>query len=457
MWDRFTDYFSFDKAFELSFVMLILVTSFDIVFLFFRFRKPSKSIPVFLCHILATYIALNLFNAVFKMFGGEKGMIFFSIFLTIAIYTVFFGNYGIRTRIVYSCVLYSTLLSLIVFAGTFRTLIGTASYKNIVEIVLRNLLVVSTVFVPVFLRKFCFDKLIIFGHSSFIIILYNVFTLSTAFIAHIFQQRFSFEGIVLSAVVCAGFACVNLLAYYIIFNMEKSNALNFELMANKLAQERNNDAAILVENNLENMRKIRHDIKNQFAYMKLMLEEKQYDRLDDYFGEMVESSVSPLSYIDCINRNIGMILNLELAKTDMKGYVLDARLLVSPTLPFRDSDMCNLLTNLIDNAIEACDRYSIEGATIEVSIVQKDVYLYISVVNPIGETDKDGRKVNEEELLLLESSKRDGFIHGYGSKIIDGIVHKYNGEINRKINGHKFVTDIMLDMLWQADGESSAR
>ena len=142
---------------------------------------------------------------------------------------------------------------------------------------------------------------------------------------------------------------------------------------------------------------------------------------------------------------LNTILNLEQSRAHAQGCVLDHRVFVAPELPFAETDLCSLFTNLIDNALEAIQRQGIENGVVEVGINQKNAALYICILNPVDE------KLGRENLLSLKTTKKDKAFHGYGTRIVDSIVQKYNGQINRSIENGKYRVDIMLDLRWAED------
>ena len=115
---------------------------------------------------------------------------------------------------------------------------------------------------------------------------------------------------------------------------------------------------------------------------------------------------------------------------------------MAPQLPFAETDLCSLFTNLIDNALEAIQRQNIANGVVEVGINQKNAALYICVLNPVDE------HLGKETLLSLKTTKKDKTKHGYGVRIVDSIVQKYNGQINRSVENGKYRVDIMLDLRW---------
>lgn len=239
----------------------------------------------------------------------------------------------------------------------------------------------------------------------------------------------------------AGFTALGLLTYFMIYHIcgEQSNIM--QLQAEKQMLERNEEMIKLNQKNYEEMKTIRHDINNQCSYMQLMLSEKRYEELNKYFKNLYNEISKPVNFIDCGNRNISAILNLEIAKAQTEGVKIDTKIIVPPQFPFSDSDICSLLTNILDNAIEACVRNKIENPIIQAEIIQRQEYLFIYVTNPIL------GNLPQKNTTGFESSKKEKHLHGYGTKIIDKIAKKYNGQVKYSIKNNNFMVDVMLDLM----------
>ena len=68
-----------------------------------------------------------------------------------------------------------------------------------------------------------------------------------------------------------------------------------------------------------------------------------------------------------------------------------------------------------------------------------DGYLYITVTNPVSGAE------SKRELLSARTTKKDPLLHGYGTRIADEIVRRYNGAINRGVADGRYTADVMLD------------
>ncbi len=213
--------------------------------------------------------------------------------------------------------------------------------------------------------------------------------------------------------------------------------MNYAIAAT-LRAEAEQSAYELNQKNIEELRKFRHDSKNQMLYVKKLLDQKQYDELRDYFTRETDSFHQIVDYVDCGNRVISNIMNLAIAKADVKNCQISYQILVPPELPrVSENDLCSLILNLIDNAAEACERMNVQGETIHVIIRLQARYLVICVENPY---EADGKP---DYMNLKTSKKQSG--HGYGTKIIQNIIEKYHGISDFSGDNGIFRAEIMLD------------
>ena len=189
----------------------------------------------------------------------------------------------------------------------------------------------------------------------------------------------------------------------------------------------------------EEMRELRHDIKNQYLVMDVMLKEGRYDDMAEYFKNMKKEFTGFPHFTDCGNAAINSIMNLETLKAASNHIHIISKIDVPAELPVTVNDLCRVLVNLLDNAMEAVVKT--EGDRIvDLSISVRGNYLVICVVNVISKDVDRGR------LKMLITTKDDARRHGYGHRIIKRIVEKYNGYVNYSIEGDEFIAEVMLDM-----------
>ena len=199
----------------------------------------------------------------------------------------------------------------------------------------------------------------------------------------------------------------------------------------------------MTEAMLHNLRSIRHDLKNQYAYMQILLNEKRYSELEEYFSELLSALPAPLNLVDCGNHTVNTVLNMEFSKLRADNIPFQHKLVVPPVLPFKDEDICAILSNLVDNSVEECRRMKENGMNqpdILLEIHPHQSYLFIQCSNSTDRTALTRKKGG------LQTTKGDAELHGYGTQIIMKLAEKYNGYANYDLTDGRFVAQVMLDM-----------
>lgn len=194
-----------------------------------------------------------------------------------------------------------------------------------------------------------------------------------------------------------------------------------------------------VQNIYMTMRGWRHDYHNHLQTLKahLMLDQAKEARV--YLDKLEEDLDKVNTLIETGNVNLDAILNSKLSLA-LKGDIeINYKAEVPPELTVSDLDLCVLIGNLIDNAVEACEKLEAgeSGRFIRLYIGVLKKQLYITITNGTGEIV---RKLDEEYI----TAKRGN--HGHGLKRINKIVEKYGGFINRKNEPGVFVTEILLPL-----------
>ncbi len=199
-----------------------------------------------------------------------------------------------------------------------------------------------------------------------------------------------------------------------------------------------------VQNIYQTMRAWRHDYHNHIQSIKAMLAIKKFQELDDYLGTLEQD----LDSIDIAIRtgNVGLdaILSSKVSIARKNNIEVNCTAKVPGQLKITDVHLCAIVGNLLDNAIEACEKIkgSGEGPSpqqkfIRIYIGMFKEQLYISVSNSTNA--KHRRRLNE-----LVTSKLGE--HGFGLRRIDKIAEKYAGFVNRKNEPGIFATEVMLPL-----------
>ena len=137
------------------------------------------------------------------------------------------------------------------------------------------------------------------------------------------------------------------------------------------------------------------------------------------------------------NISVDAILNAKLSLVLKQGIDLNFKATVPRNLAVSDIDLCVILGNLIDNAMESCEKVEEGQRFLRLYIGVLKQQLYLSISNATTETV---RKIDAAYI----STKRGN--HGHGLKRIDRVVEKYGGYVNRQNEPGVFATEILLPL-----------
>jgi len=193
-----------------------------------------------------------------------------------------------------------------------------------------------------------------------------------------------------------------------------------------------------VQNMYSQMRGWRHDYHNHIQVMKAHLHFGRSAELDTYLKELDKDLVSVDTIIKSGNIMLDAILNSKLSLAAARKIGVNAKAAAPGAISISDIDLCVIVGNLLDNAIEACLKLEDEATRfIRVYIGTFKGQLYISVSNSAAAGIKrlDGR---------YQTTKSGS--HGFGLMRVDRVVQKYGGYVNRQNEEGVFATEIMLPL-----------
>lgn len=190
----------------------------------------------------------------------------------------------------------------------------------------------------------------------------------------------------------------------------------------------------------DQLRILRHEVKNQYAYIRMLLEEKSYDRAEEFFNEMSMHANPTFMRVNSGNDLVDDIVNLEISKGVTRGVEISARIGVPPELPFEEIDLCSLLMNLLDNAIEAVADLPAPERIVQLGMLADQGMLVLKVENPCSQAPQ-----TDEEGHLL-TTKDDAGMHGYGTRLVRKIAQKYDGVADFSFHEGTFTAKAMLSM-----------
>lgn len=192
-----------------------------------------------------------------------------------------------------------------------------------------------------------------------------------------------------------------------------------------------------VQNIYKTMRGWRHDYHNHIQTLLALLGDEE--KTKEYLLNLNHDLTSVDTVIKTGNVMIDAILNSKLSLIKAKKIKVNAKAVVPPELNISEIDLCVIIGNLLDNAMEACIQQREEDERfIRVFIGMLKGNLYISVSNSVGGEIKKAGK----HYLSTKNSPN----HGFGLMRIDNIAAKYEGFVNRQNEDGVFATEVMLPL-----------
>ena len=198
--------------------------------------------------------------------------------------------------------------------------------------------------------------------------------------------------------------------------------------------EKQQDMAEEVRRIQEQIRALKHDMKNHTLVILSYLEENRIEEARDYAGEILDKLNKMYTYVNVGNSLLNYIINNKLSRAKERGMEIKAEI---ENLAFDDMDSVDfsaLLNNLLDNAILGASES--QDKKLEVQIMAKKGFDIITVKNSIDES------VLAKNPEFVSTKEEPG--HGYGMKQIRSIVEKYQGSIDIYEKNNMFIVSIML-------------
>ncbi len=191
-----------------------------------------------------------------------------------------------------------------------------------------------------------------------------------------------------------------------------------------------------VDNMYRQIRGWRHDYRNHIQTMKAYAAAEDWEAIRHYLDLLDEDLTTVDTVIKTGNPMTDAILNSKISLAKAKGIRVVADAHIPVRLKSSEIDLCCIIGNLFDNAIEASVKLPEEERVIRVYMDMRGTQLYISFTNFTA-----GKKMKKEG-KRFRSTKGEG--HGLGLVRIDAIVERLEGYISRNSEDGAFTTEILL-------------
>ncbi|WP_367925137.1 sensor histidine kinase [uncultured Ruthenibacterium sp.] len=194
-----------------------------------------------------------------------------------------------------------------------------------------------------------------------------------------------------------------------------------------------------VENMYRQIRGWRHDYRNHIQVLKALVANNDWEGVKEYLDELDTDLNTVDTVIKTGNSMADAILNSKISLAKSRHIQVQADANIPMKLRMSELDLCVILGNLFDNAIEASLALPEEKRLIRVYMDMKGTQLYISFTNftAVAKRQKIGRRF----------STTKGAGHGFGLVRIDNIVDRMEGYLSRNSEDGAFTTEILIPQL----------
>ena len=191
-----------------------------------------------------------------------------------------------------------------------------------------------------------------------------------------------------------------------------------------------------VENMYRQIRGWRHDYRNHIQTMKVLAANGDLEALKNYLSELETDLNTVDTVVKTGNAMADAILNSKISLAQSRRIAVHCDAHIPVQLKMSELDLCCIIGNLFDNAIEASLQLPEEQRLIRVYMDMKGTQLYISFTNFTA-----SKKLPK---LGKRFATTKGAGHGFGLVRIDSIIERLDGYLSRNSEDGAFTTEILI-------------
>lgn len=241
----------------------------------------------------------------------------------------------------------------------------------------------------------------------------------------------------LLAVIAFGMVGMNIVVFYLINDIVVREMKMHENRVFQIQAKNQLEMYQSISENLDKQKRKTHEYKNQIACIESLMDKKQYSKLEEYVKKIYGSLNNEPDAINTNNVIVNAILNTKYQEAETKGIVFVFRVNDLSELKIKDEDLVTILSNLLNNAIEACESCE-NKKVIKFKFIKEDDTIIISVKN----TFRYDVIYENGEIKSTKTSSVDE--HGVGIKNVLKIIEKYSGAYVIEDKNKEFFFSIII-------------
>ena len=190
------------------------------------------------------------------------------------------------------------------------------------------------------------------------------------------------------------------------------------------------------------LRKFRHDYKNKMTVLAKMLKDNNMEtaiELIDSFNLGIKEATTNILLFDTGNEIADAMLQEKQNLIKDKNIEISFSGAISKNY-IKPNDLCIILGNALDNAIEACEKAPKDtNCSITIESVCNNGFMFLKIQNPVFENV-------EIKNNHISTTKKGKYLHGYGLASIRDTISKYDGTMSLACDNDMFILEIDLSL-----------
>jgi len=237
------------------------------------------------------------------------------------------------------------------------------------------------------------------------------------------------------SVFAVGLILINIISYTLFSRLSKENARKTELAMLELQLSEQTERMKEINCMYSEILHIRHDIKKCINCAGILLKQGKYNEAERYLSDLSSEKLGTIEEFVVLKSGVvSAVINSKLSQCKRERILFEISL-CDCVDEFSEMDISILLSNLFDNAIEACEKIN-DNRRLSFHMNTHKGYLRIVMKNSV-----DSQFPKNPRLTTTKTDKKN---HGFGIKTIIEIVEKYNGISDFQTSGNEFIADIWL-------------
>ena len=255
----------------------------------------------------------------------------------------------------------------------------------------------------------------------------SIFLLQTILEGFVADESYNYISLGFSLI---GIIFINILMFNFFESYEDKIKLNY---IETLKQQEQENYKLLTLS-YKQVREFKHDIENQFSVLKDMLENDDTDAAKEYLVKL--SSFVRLANRLCYTGNnaVDSIVNIKGSLARTYGIEFICKVNIITSIKANELELCRIIGNALDNAIEGCQRSNSPSKHVWISISEEREKLFLVITNTSDEVDTDS----------LTSTKKEKGLHGIGVSSIKSSVDRLGGLVKFDCKDGIFKLNIMI-------------